>query len=100
MIGPHHSIIRRFTSGAHGAAAWTTVRREDTSYMVRTSSGSFNMRTNMVGTNWAWVTLCSSDQGETVLGVEVLHDDAVPPMRMAVIDQTSGAEWYSGAGLR
>ena len=28
MIGPHHAIIRSLTSIGHGAAAWTTRRRE------------------------------------------------------------------------
>ena len=100
MIGPHHSIIRRLTSGAHGAAAWTTVRREDTSYLVRTSSGSFNMRTNMVGTNWAWVTPCSAIRERQASGSNRSMSTTDPPMRNAVIDQTSGAEWYRGAGFR
>ena len=51
MIGPHHSIMRNFTSTGHGAAAWIAHRCDDRSYFVRVSSGSFSMRTNIVGTH-------------------------------------------------
>ena len=33
------------------------------------------MRTNMVGTNWAWVTRWRSIRARAVGGVEVLHED-------------------------
>ena len=56
MIGPHHSIIVRFTSTGHGAAAWTASCNDERSYFVRASSGSFSMRTNIVGTHWLCVT--------------------------------------------
>ncbi|CAB4835616.1 unannotated protein [freshwater metagenome] len=38
-----------------GAAAWMTYCNDDTSYLARTSAGSFNRRTNIVGTTWLWV---------------------------------------------
>ena len=53
----------------------------------------------MVGTNWACVT-CAADEREALLGVEVLHQHDGAAHALAVIDHTSGAEWYSGAGLR
>ena len=54
----------------------------------------------MVGTNWAWVTACSAMSWRQRSGSKCSMTTAVPPMRWTVIDQTSGAEWYSGAGLR
>jgi hypothetical protein len=55
-------------STGHGAAAWIASCSDEMSYFSRTSSGSFSMRTNMVGTNCACVTLyfsiaCSNDSG-------------------------------------
>ena len=47
---------------------------EDTSYLRRTSSGSFRKRTNMVGTSWVCVILYFADQPQEFLGVEMLHD--------------------------
>ena len=47
---PHQSIILRFTSIGHGAAAWIAYVIDDTSYFARTSSGSCSMRWNCVGT--------------------------------------------------
>ena len=71
MIGPNQSIIWCFTSTGQGAAACRTHSRLETSYLARTSSGSFSMRTNMVGTNWAWVTRycsisCSTPSGSNL----------------------------------
>ena len=54
----------------------------------------------MVGTNWACVTLCSSMSARQRSGSKCSMTTTVPPRRCAVIDQTNGAEWYSGAGLR
>ena len=56
MIGPHHSIILRFTSTEHGAAAWIATFCDERSWRVRAASGSFSMRTNIVGTHWLCVT--------------------------------------------
>jgi hypothetical protein len=46
----------RFTSTEHGAAAWIATCCDDRSYLARVSSGSFSMRTNIVGTHWLCVT--------------------------------------------
>ena len=56
MIGPSQSIICSLTSTEIGAAAVTTSSRLEGSNAARSASGSFNIRTNMVGTNWPWVT--------------------------------------------
>ena len=58
------------------------------------------MRTNMVGTNWAWVTLCSCMSARQRSGSKCSMTTTVPPRRWAVMDHTKGAEWYRGAGLR
>ena len=51
------------------------------------------MRTNMVGTNWACVTLCCSMRARHRSGSKRSMTTTVPPMRCAVMDHTSGAEW-------
>ncbi|MDT5188260.1 MAG: hypothetical protein QOI28_511 [Mycobacterium sp.] len=55
MIGPHHWIICFLMSTGQGAAAWTTRFRLETSYELRTDSGSLSIRTNIAGTNWPCV---------------------------------------------
>ncbi len=92
MIGPHHSIIRRFTSGAHGAAACTIDFNDDTSCAARSSSLNFSKRTNIVGTNWAWVTRCSAMSSRHRTASKRSMKTTVPPKRCTVIDQTKGAE--------
>ena len=92
--------MRRLTSGAQGAAACTTERSDERSYLFRTTSESLSIRTNMVGTNWACVTLCSSMSARQRSGSKCSMTTTEPPMRWAVMDHTRGAEWYSGAGLR
>lgn len=42
--------MARLTSAGHGAAAWMMWRSDDMSYLLRTSSGSFIRRMNIVGT--------------------------------------------------
>ena len=93
MIGPHQSIIACFTSTGHGAAAWTTAFRLDTSYSARSASESLSMRTNIVGTNWAWVTWCCSMRASASAGSNRSITTTVPPSRCAPIDQARGAAW-------
>ncbi len=75
MIGPHQSIILRFVSTEHGAAACSTTFCDDRSYLLRTSSGSFSMRTNIVGHPLRVRDVVLLDQRERLLGIEVLHHD-------------------------
>ena len=67
-----HLLLDRDRAGRGGVdrAAAATTRRS----FSRTSSGSFSMRTNMVGTTGVWVTWYCSMQPQGLLGVEVLHD--------------------------
>ena len=44
------------TGIGQGAAAWIAVTWLDRSCFHRSASGSFSMRTNMLGTHWLWVT--------------------------------------------
>ncbi len=93
MIGPHHSIMRRFTSIGQGAAAWIATRCEERSYFRLTASGSLSMRTNMVGTHWLWVTRCSRISCKAHSASKCSITTAVPPKRITVMQCTSGAEW-------
>src|SRR5215218_1768846 len=100
MTGPHQSIICFLMSTGHGAAACTTRCRLDVSYELRTSSGSFSIRTNIAGTNWPLVTryfwmASRADSGSNLDMITV-----VTPMACALIVHKHGAVWYSGAGLR
>ena len=100
MIGPHHSIICSFTGTGQGAAAWTIVSSDDRSYFVRTSSGSFSIRLNIVGTSWLWVTWYCSTSARYCSGSKRSMMITVPPMRSVSPTAACGAEWYSGAGER
>ena len=44
-IGPHHSIMARFTSTGHDAPVWAASFIDDTSYFFLTSSGNARSRT-------------------------------------------------------
>src|SRR5881296_1408207 len=57
MIGPHHSIIVRFTSTGHSAAACTASCSDDRSYFVRTDSGSFIFFFNVTATTEIYTLL-------------------------------------------
>src|SRR5207245_4238856 len=98
--GPHPPIICSLTGTGHGAAAWMHDCSDDTSYFLRTSPGSFSMRTNMVGTTWVWVTLCFSISRRYSSGSKCSMITDVPPMRITPMSTRSGAEWYTGAGDR
>ncbi len=56
MTGPHHSIMRNFTSSGHGAPACVTARSDETSAAARALSGNESSRWNIVGTMTAFVT--------------------------------------------
>ena len=93
MIGPNHSIIRRFTSTGHGAAAWTTTRSELTSYDARTSSGSLSIRTNIVGTICVCVTRCSWIARSAPSASNFSIITSVPPSVWITPPKRSGAAW-------
>ena len=90
---PHQSIIRRFTSGGHGAAACTMQRVDDTSYLARTSSGRASSRWNWVGTMWLVVTLCSSMSWSIPSGDHLSMTTTVWPMCSALAVHISTAVW-------
>ena len=93
MTGPHHAIIFSFTGMGHGAAAWIAQRREDMSYRARTCSGSFSMRTNMVGTSWLCVTLYSGTNLRKSSASKFSMITLVPPKRMIIMLERKGAAW-------
>jgi hypothetical protein len=47
----------------------------------------------MVGTSWLCGDPVLLDEGEVLLGIEVLHHDGVPPIRMIAMLKRSGAAW-------
>src|SRR3954471_885620 len=100
MMGPHHSIICAFTGTGHGAAAWMASCIDETSYCSRVSSGSFSIRTNIVGTHWLWVTWYRSIAAMAASASKRSMMIAVAPIRFMATQNCSGAEWYSGAGDR
>ena len=100
MIGPHQSIICFLISTGHGAAACITRFRLDRSYESRIFSGSFSIRTNITGTNCAWVIRWRSMASSVPSASNFSSTTVVTPPSWALIDHTDGAVWYSGAGLR
>ena len=100
MIGPHHSIICSFTCTGQGAAAWMAISSVERSYLWRTSSGSFSMRLNIVGTSWLCVTLYFAIRLRYCSGSKCSMMTTVPPMPSVRLTAACGAEWYSGAGDR
>ena len=61
--------------------------------LARVSSGSFSMRTNMVGTNWPWVILYCSMSAEVLLGVEALHHHDGAADACTASQKRNGAAW-------
>ena len=88
MIGPHHSIILRLISTEHGGRVDRDLLRRQV-VRVRAASGSFSMRTNIVGTHWLCVTWYFSMQRERLLGIELLHHDhgAAEPHRAHAVEE-------------
>ena len=58
------------------------------------------MRTNIVGTHCAWVTLYLSMAASAPSGSKCSRITHVAPRRVTAMQNCSGAEWYSGAGDR
>jgi hypothetical protein len=81
------------TSTGHGAAACTTVLRLEVSYDVRTSSGSFSIRTNIVGTTWVSVTRYSWTARRKLSGSKRCISTTVPPSACTTPVNRSGAAW-------
>ncbi len=84
------------TSGGHGAAAWTMLRVDDTSYFAFTSSGSARSRLNCVGTMWLWVTLYLSISSSMPSGVHLSMRITRWPRCSELPVKCSTAVWYSG----
>ena len=89
--GPHQSIIACFTSGGHGAAAWTATCTPETSYFARTASASFSIRTNIVGTACRCVTPYCSMAASMPSASKRSIITTVPPMDWIVAQKRSGA---------
>ena len=100
MIGPNQSITWRLASTGHGAAACSTLVNDDTSWASRRASGSFSIRTSMVGTTWVWVTDQRSTAARNSSASKRSITTAVAPMIWAAIVNRKGAPWYMGAGDR
>ena len=92
MIGPHHSIIARLTSAGQGAAAWMMWRSDDMSYFLRTSSGSFISRMNMVGTMKMVSIFSVSTTRKNSSGSKRGMSTSAPPRRPARRPNEFGAE--------
>ena len=73
---------------------------DDRSAAARTSSGSFNIRLNMVGTTCECVTPYRPTSSRYSAGSKCSITTAVDFIRRAMATLTCGAVWYSGAGDR
>ena len=73
---------------------------DDTSAAARTSSGSFSIRLNMVGTTCECVTPYRPTSSRYSAGSKCSITTAVDFMRSVIATLTCGAVWYSGAGDR
>src|SRR5262245_30458935 len=100
MIGPHQSIIRRFTSTGHGAPACVTSRSDETSAAPRTSSGSASSRWNIVGTMLAFVTRYRATRSRNASGVQRSSITSSAPLSSAPHASAMGAAWYIGPHAR
>jgi hypothetical protein len=58
---------------------------------MRNSSGSFSMRTNMVGTSCDWVTLCRSTSCKNCSASNDSMITEVPPSVIAIMLKRNGA---------
>ena len=73
---------------------------ELTSYLARTSAGSFTNRTNIVGTTWLMFARWRSISARYSSGSKCSITITVPPRACTDIENRNGAAWYSGAGDR
>jgi hypothetical protein len=80
------------TGTGQGAAACTATSSEDRSYRLRTGSGSFSIRLNIVGTSWLCVTRYCSTSRRYCPGSNFSMMITVPPWRMARLTAACGAE--------
>ena len=81
------------TSTETGAALCTTSRRLEVSNAARSASGSFSIRTNIVATNWPWVTRYRSISSSARTASKRSITTTVPPLRIVPSDQPIGAPW-------
>ena len=73
-------------------------RSEDMSYLLRTASGSFISRMNMVGTMKMVSIFSSWTSRRNSSGSNRGISTSAPPRRPARRPNEFGAEWYSGPG--
>ena len=76
-----------------GAAACTADFIDEMSYLARTASGSFSIRTKWVGTNWPQLTLYFSIRARACSGSNFSMTITVPPSLWTVMHQRRGAAW-------
>ncbi len=93
MALPHQSIILYLTSTGQGAAAWIMCRREDTSYLLRVSSGRARSRWNWVGTMCEVVTRYCSMSRSISSGIHLSMSTTVWPRWMEAPENRSTAVW-------
>ena len=86
MIGPSQSIICRFTSTGQGAAAWITSFSVERSWAVRSASGNFSRRMNMVGTTCVIMIWYFSIAARKPAGSNFSITTTVPPMRCTAVE--------------
>jgi hypothetical protein len=83
MIGPHHSIILRFTATEHGAVMWSRLLRREV--VARRVVGIFSIRTNIFVTHWLFVTWYFSMHSSAASGSNCSMTITVPPRRIVLM---------------
>ena len=86
-------MIRRLSSGGHGAAPVIATRSDDRSYRSRTAAGSRSSRVSMVGTNWACVTRYRSIAASAPSASKRSWQTTVPPSCWTANTNRKGAVW-------
>ena len=93
MVGPHHSIICRFTCGLHGAAPWSTSSSEAPLNAAFAASSARSRRTNWVGTRCTLVIACSSIRRRVSSGTKRSWTTTLEPPIIGKKENAHWAEW-------
>ena len=98
--GPSHSIQACLSHAGHGAARWNATSRLDTSVASRTSSGSRQIRSIIVGTRSIQVTRCFSTRRSVSAALNRGISTTWLPSSIAQVVATNGPLWASGPVIR